>query len=53
MFLEKSNNKLSTFRQRYINIYSVDNYDRIGPIYFIIEQLEKIADELDVRFEDE
>jgi len=44
-FLEKSNNKLTTFCRRYLNKYSTDSFDRIGAIYFIVELLEKIADE--------
>jgi len=51
IFLEKSNNKLTTFCQRYINKYSIESFDRIGPIYFIIELLEKIADEYKYLFE--
>lgn len=51
IFLEKSNNKLTTFCQRYINKYSIESHDRIGPIYFIIELLEKVADEYKYLFE--
>jgi phosphate uptake regulator len=53
MFLEKSNNKLSTFCSRYLNKYSAENYDRVGAIYFMIEILEKIADEYKYLFENQ
>lgn len=50
--LEKSNNKFTTFCRRYLNKYGSENYDRIGPLYFIVEVLEKIADEYRNLFDD-
>ncbi|MFT4303528.1 MAG: AbrB/MazE/SpoVT family DNA-binding domain-containing protein [Candidatus Woesearchaeota archaeon] len=52
VFLEKSNNKFTTFCRRFVNKYGCDSFDRIGPIYFIIELLEKIADQYKYLFED-
>lgn len=53
MFLEKSNNKLTIFCLRYLNTSSVDNYDRLGPIYFVVELLEKIADQYKYLYQDQ
>ncbi len=44
LLLEETNNRFTTFCRRYLNVYGSDRYDRIGPIYFIVEQLESIAD---------
>ncbi|MCB9359079.1 phosphate uptake regulator PhoU [Candidatus Woesearchaeota archaeon] len=52
VFLEKSNNKFTTFCRRYLNKYSSDSFDKLGPIYFIVELLEKIADQYKYLFED-
>jgi phosphate uptake regulator len=50
--LEHSNNKLTTFCRRYLNKYGPEDYDRLGPLYFIIETLEKIADEYKYLYDD-
>lgn len=44
LLLEETNNRFTTFCRRYLNVYGSEKYDRIGPIYFIVEQLESIAD---------
>ena len=43
--LEKSNNRFTTIMRRQLNAQGSEDFDRIGPIYYIVEQLEKIADE--------
>ncbi len=42
--LEASNNRLTTMCRRSLNKFGSDIYTKIGPIYFIVEALEKIAD---------
>jgi len=43
--LEQSNNKFTTLCRRYLNKYGGVSTHKIGPLYAIIEELEKIADE--------
>lgn len=43
--LEKTNNRFTTFCRRYLNINGLENYDKVGPLYFIVEHIENIADE--------
>jgi phosphate uptake regulator len=50
--LEKSNNKLTTFCRRYLNKVGAAGKEPIGPLYFIVELLEKIADEYKYLYED-
>jgi hypothetical protein len=43
--LEESNNRLTTICRRSLNKRGSDTYGKVGPIYAIIEELEKLADE--------
>lgn len=43
--LEDSNNRLTTVCRRSLNKWGSDTYNKIGPIYYIVEELEKLADE--------
>lgn len=43
--LEGSNNRLTTVCRRSLNKWGNDTYKKIGPIYYIVEELEKLADE--------
>ena len=43
--LEKSNNKFTTLCRRYLNKKGDPEKREVGPLYFIIENMEKIADE--------
>ncbi len=49
LLLEKSNNKFTTLCRRYLNKYG-SSFDKIGPVYFIIENIENIADEYKYLF---
>jgi phosphate uptake regulator len=44
-FLEETNNRFTTICRRALNKNGHKNYKKIGPIYYIIEELEKIADQ--------
>lgn len=44
--LEESNNRFTTTCRRLINKRGYDNVNQIGPMYYILEELENIADEL-------
>jgi phosphate uptake regulator len=43
--LEKPNNRLTTICRRSLNKWGTETYKKIGPIYYIVEELENIADE--------
>jgi phosphate uptake regulator len=43
--LEQSNNRLTTMCRRSLNKFGSEQYSKIGPIYYIVESLEKIADQ--------
>lgn len=43
--LEKTNNRFTTFCRRYLNIRGLESYDKVGPLYFLVEHIESIADE--------
>ncbi|HLP79001.1 MAG TPA: AbrB/MazE/SpoVT family DNA-binding domain-containing protein [Acidobacteriota bacterium] len=45
MILEESNNKFTTYCRCYINTYDAEDYSNEGPLYYILETLENIADE--------
>jgi len=45
LVLEESNNKFTTYCRCYINTYGAEEYPAEGPLYYIIETLENIADE--------
>jgi len=44
VFLEETNNRYTTFCRRLLNKKGSTEYKKIGPIYYIIEELENIAD---------
>ncbi|MBI4438546.1 hypothetical protein HY640_01280 [Candidatus Woesearchaeota archaeon] len=44
-FLEQTNNRFTTVLRRHINKNGKVKYSKTGPIYYIIEMLEKIADQ--------
>ena len=44
VFLEETNNRYTTFCRRLLNKKGSTEYPKIGPLYFIIEELENIAD---------
>ena len=41
---DKDVNKLADFCRRTINVYGAIQFKRPGPLYFIVEQLEKVGD---------
>jgi phosphate uptake regulator len=43
--LEESNNRLTTMCRRSLNKFGSEEFKKIGPIYYIVEALEKIADQ--------
>jgi phosphate uptake regulator len=43
--LEGTNNRFTTIVRRYVNADGDCGFDKIGPYYYIIEQLERVADE--------
>jgi phosphate uptake regulator len=43
--LEEANNRFTTSLRRLLNKRGSDRYDKIGPIYYIIESLENLADQ--------
>lgn len=42
--LEKANNRFTNLCRRYLNTMGSEEFDKIGPLYYIVEQLERIAD---------
>lgn len=44
-FLEESNNRFTTTCRRLLNKKGSGEYDYVGPIYYIIEEIENIADQ--------
>lgn len=44
-FLEQTNNRFTMVLRRHINKNGKMNYDKIGPLYFIIETLENLGDQ--------
>lgn len=44
VFLEETNNRYTTFCRRLLNKKGSTEYKKVGPIYYIIEELENIAD---------
>lgn len=48
--LEETNNRLTQVCRRYINKIGKVNYPKLGPLYYLVEQLEKIADEFKYLF---
>lgn len=51
LLLEKSNNRFTSICRRYLNKYGSDKYDKIGPLYYIIEDMENVADEYKYLFQ--
>ncbi len=43
--LEAPNNRLTTLCRRSLNKWGSDKFNRVGPIYYIIEDLENLSDE--------
>jgi len=43
--LEEPNNRLTTVCRRSLNKWGTDKYSKVGPLYYIIEDLENLADE--------
>ncbi|MBN2421400.1 AbrB/MazE/SpoVT family DNA-binding domain-containing protein [Candidatus Woesearchaeota archaeon] len=43
--LEETNNRLTTICRRSLNKWGAENFSKVGPIYYIIEDLENLADE--------
>lgn len=43
--LEAPNNRLTTVCRRSLNKWGTDKFNKVGPIYYIIEDLENVADE--------
>ena len=44
-FLEEANNRFTTICRRYLNKSGREITSKVGPLYYIIEELEKIADQ--------
>ncbi|MCP3681505.1 MAG: hypothetical protein GY861_02350 [bacterium] len=44
-FLEEANNRFTTICRRYLNKKGCQTYKKLGPLYYIIEELENIADQ--------
>src|SRR3989344_261617 len=44
-FLEEANNRFTTICRRNLNKNGSATYSKIGPIYYIVEELEKLADQ--------
>ncbi len=44
-FLEESNNRFTTIMRRYLNKNGQTAYSKVGPLYYIIEELERVADQ--------
>jgi len=51
ILLEQSNNRFTTICRRYLNKYGAETFDKIGPLYFIVESVENIADEYKYLFQ--
>ncbi len=51
ILLEQSNNRFTTICRRYLNKHGHDAYDKVGPIYYIIEDIENVADEYKYLFQ--
>ena len=43
--LEEPNNRLTTVCRRSLNKWGTDSFNKIGPIYYVVEELENVADE--------
>ncbi len=43
--LEEPNNRLTVVCRRSLNKWGTENFNKIGPIYYIVEELENLADE--------
>ena len=43
--LEEPNNRLTTVCRRSLNKWGTEHFNKMGPIYYIVEELENIADE--------
>lgn len=43
-YLEEANNRFTTSLRRLLNKKGSDSFDKVGPIYYIIEDIENIAD---------
>lgn len=44
-FLEEANNRFTTICRRYLNKSGTNFGGKVGPMYYIVEELEKVADE--------
>jgi hypothetical protein len=44
-FLEEANNRFTTSCRRFLNKKGHKEFDKIGPIYYLVEDLENLADE--------
>ena len=44
-FLEEANNRFTTVCRRHLNKMGTQAHGKIGPLYYIVEELEKIADQ--------
>ncbi len=45
LFLEEENNRLSTMLIRSLNKYGSFGFKKVGPVYYIIQELERIGDQ--------
>ncbi len=45
LYLEQENNRLTTILTRAMNKYGSYGFKKIGPIYFVVQELEKIGDQ--------
>ena len=43
--LEEPNNRLTTVCRRSLNKWGTEHFNKMGPIYYIVEELENVADE--------
>ncbi len=43
--MEEPNNRLSTVCRRSLNKWGTESFNKVGPIYYIVEELENLADE--------
>ena len=50
--LSHSNKKLTSMCRRYMNKYSIDHIEHIGPLYYIVHLLDKIGDQYIYLLED-
>jgi phosphate uptake regulator len=44
-FLEEANNRFTTLCRRYLNKVGSGNYSKVGPLYYLVEEVEKLADQ--------